>query len=178
MTNFDEFQIKDIEHALIHIDLPKQVMSCRYQNQVVATFLISSAKNGPGEKENSGCTPRGWHCIADVVGKEHPINSVFVARVFTGEIYSDNLAQQNPHRDWILSRIIRLKGMETGRNSGTGIDSFLRYIYIHGTPDSEYLGIPKSHGCIRMRNLDVIKLANWIKVGTKVFIDNHKPSLQ
>jgi len=174
MTNFHDFAIEDIEQALIHVNLPQQLMTCRYQNEELATFLISSGKNGPGEQQNSGCTPRGWHYISDIIGRDQPMNSVFVARVFTGEIYSHSLAQQYPDRDWILSRIIRLKGMEAGRNQGTGVDSFMRYIYIHGTPDSEHLGVPKSHGCIRMHNLDVMKLADWIKVGVKVFIDNHQ----
>jgi lipoprotein-anchoring transpeptidase ErfK/SrfK len=80
----------------------------------------------------------------------------------TGEIYSETLAQQYPERDWILTRIIWLQGMESGFNRGGQVDTLSRYIYIHGTPDSEPMGVPKSHGCIRMRNRDLIELFDQI----------------
>lgn len=167
-----------MSEKFICIDLQKQQMLCYLQNKPVMTYLISSGLNGPGELEGSGCTPRGWHQITEIIGLQCPIDSVFVARVWTGEIFSTEVADQNPNRDWILSRIIRLTGLEQGRNLGTGVDSYERYIYIHGTPDNEPMGVPKSHGCIRMRSKDVIKLASWVQIGTKVFIDNHPFSLR
>lgn len=147
-----------------------QKMLCYEHEQLKKTYSISTGKNGLGEIKNSECTPRGWHCVHRVIGQGNLINSVFVAREWTGEIYSPELHQQFPDRDWILTRIIQLDGMEQGYNKGGEVDSLERYIYIHGTPDSTPLGIPGSRGCIRMRNSDVIELADWICVETLVYI--------
>ena len=133
-------------------------------------YRISTAANGAGERENSGCTPRGWHRISEKFGEGQPINSVFVARQPTGEIYSDTLAAQHPERDWILTRILWLSGLELGVNQGEGCDSHARYIYIHGTPDSEPMGEPRSHGCIRMRHADLLELFDCVEVDTIVQI--------
>ena len=178
MTRLEANEIEQPEDALITIDLSRQILSCGYQGKALDTFSISSGANGPGEQENSGCTPRGWQEVADVIGLDADINAVFSGREWTGETYSPLLASQYPSRDWILTRIIRLKGLEPGRNLGAGVDTFFRYIYIHGTPDGEKMGVPKSHGCIRMHNIDVIKLAKWIKSGVKVFVDAHRPILR
>ena len=134
------------------------------------SYSISTAANGAGERENSGCTPRGWHMISEKFGDGLPINSVFVARQATGEIYTDELAAAYPARDWILTRILWLTGLEAGVNQGEGCDSHARYIYIHGTPDSEPMGEPRSHGCIRMRNTDLLALFEQVDVGTIVQI--------
>lgn len=133
-------------------------------------YSISSALNGVGEQEGSGCTPRGQHIIRDKIGAQQPLNSVFVGRQPTGEIYNAELAAQFPQRDWILSRILWLDGGQPGFNQGAGCDTYQRYIYIHGTPDTEPMGIAKSHGCIRMRNHDMIELFDLVSVGTRVNI--------
>lgn len=151
----------------IQIDIAKQQLSLVGTTHV---YAVSTALNGAGEQEGSGCTPRGAHVISDKFGADMPINSVFVGRVPTGETYSEDLAQQFPQRDWILSRILWLDGCEPGVNKGEGCDSHARYIYIHGTPDSEPMGVAKSHGCIRMRNTDVIELFDLVEVGTRVEI--------
>lgn len=146
----------------------------RQQLKLVGTpyvYSISTALNGVGEKEGSGCTPRGQHVISDKIGANEPINTVFVGRVPTGEIYSAALAAMHPKRDWILSRIMWLNGCEPGFNQGDGCDSHARYIYIHGTPDTEPMGVAQSHGCIRMRNTDVIELFELVDVGTRVEIN-------
>ena len=161
-----------VDRAFLWIHLHTQKLWVIYHSTIIASFQISSAKNGPGELENSGCTPRGWHEVAEIYGQKSKKNAVFVGRRWTGEIYSNLLAKQFPERDWILSRILRLKGLEPGFNLGGQVDSYARYIYIHGTPDTEPMGIPRSHGCIRMRNDDVIKLSDWIKLGVRVFIDS------
>lgn len=106
-----------------------------------------------------------------MIGEGAPLNAVFVARRPTGEVYSAELARQFPERDWILSRILWLCGLEPGKNRGAGVDSFRRFIYIHGTPDSEPMGIPRSHGCIRMRNRDVAELFGRLTPGIPVFIE-------
>lgn len=159
----------------ILIDIAKQCLSLYQNNDLVQAFDISTAKNGIGQLENTGCTPLGRHIIAQKIGGEYPLGAVFVGRVFTGEIYDDELGRSNPDRDWILSRILWLKGCEAGVNLGKTIDgkncdTFARYIYIHGTPDSEPMGVPMSHGCIRMRNKDVVWLYDKVEVNSSVLI--------
>jgi lipoprotein-anchoring transpeptidase ErfK/SrfK len=124
-----------------------------------------------GEKKNSECTPRGWHKIHAIIGLELPMNSVLVSRKWTGEIYTDELAAQYPDRDWILTRIVQLDGLEPGRNKGGDVDTLERYIYIHGTPDVKRLGKPGSHGCIRMNNKEIIDLGGWVTAETLVYIE-------
>ena len=155
---------------LIFISIEQQEMSCFENDKLVFTNQISTATNGVGEKINSMCTPRGWHKIHSIIGLENQINSVFVSREWTGELYSEELANQFSSRDWILTRILRLDGLEPDRNKGGDVDSLSRYIYIHGTPDSTELGKPGSHGCIRMRNNEIIKLAYWANTNTLVYI--------
>ncbi len=137
-------------------------------------FIISTAKNGIGSQEGSGCTPLGKHFIADKIGANTPINSVFVGRVATGEIYDEKLGEAYPNRDWILSRILWLSGCEEGRNKGVNeqgcCDTYQRYIYIHGTPDTEPMGQPLSHGCVRMRNEELVWLFDQVEEGTPVEI--------
>ena len=155
----------------LHIQLGKQLLSLMQDDTVLFQAPISSAENGPGEQNGSGCTPRGWHCIRAKIGTGLPENTVFVGRRPTGEIYSDALTQEQPGRDWILSRILWLSGMEPGVNRLGTVDSMRRYIYIHGTPDSEPMGVAKSHGCIRMHNKDIIRLFDMVPVYTRVLIE-------
>ncbi len=156
-----------LDQADIIIDLKHQTLSLNKLNKF---YVISTGKNGIGEAENSGKTPRGWHTVAEKFGQDLPLNSVFIARQPTGEIYSAQLAAANPDRDWILSRILWLRGLEQGFNLGEGCDTYKRYIYIHGTPDSEPMGIPMSHGCIRMRNSDIAELFELIPEQALVYI--------
>ncbi|SES74918.1 L,D-transpeptidase catalytic domain [Marinobacter segnicrescens] len=135
------------------------------------SWPVSTALNGPGEAQDSGCTPRGRHYVRAMVGWGKPEGTVFVARRPTGETWSPELSRHYPQRDWILSRIIWLCGLENGFNRGPGVDSFRRFIYIHGTPDTEPMGKPRSHGCIRMRNRDVIELFDRLVAGTPVIIE-------
>jgi len=154
----------------LEISIRQQVCRLWQADQVIFQAPVSTALNGPGEQKNSGCTPRGWHTIRACIGGRAQINSVFRGRRPTGEIYSAELAQQFPNRDWILTRILWLSGLEVGRNRLGNVDTMQRYIYIHGTPDSEPMGEPKSHGCIRMRNADVIALFDRVSAGTAVLI--------
>lgn len=134
-------------------------------------YPVSTARNGPGERIGSGCTPRGWHIIRAKIGKGLPIGAVLVGRRPTGEIYDAELAWRYPERDWILSRVLWLSGLEFGFNRLGEVDTFRRFIYIHGSPDHLIDGRPNSHGCIRMRNVDVIELFEMVHPGTLVFID-------
>lgn len=155
----------------IEIDLSTQTLTLFTEDATSSvSYVVSTALNGPGERQSSGCTPTGKHYVRAMVGGGAPLNSVFVGRRPTGEVYSLELAGQFPERDWILSRILWLCGLESGKNRGPGVDSFRRFIYIHGTPDSEPMGVPCSHGCIRMRNRDVVDLYSRVKPGTPVFI--------
>lgn len=131
---------------------------------------VSTAKNGPGEMKNSECTPRGLHTIRACIGADFPDNTIFVGRRPTGELYSDALSAQLPERDWILTRILWLSGLEVGRNRLANVDTMQRYIYIHGCPDRLPMGEPLSHGCIRMHNRDLLVLFDLVKAGTQVMI--------
>lgn len=131
---------------------------------------VSTALKGPGEQKNSGCTPRGLHQVRAKIGHDLPINTVFVGRRPTGEIYSPELGRKFPDRDWILTRILWLSGLEQGRNRLANVDTMQRYIYIHGCPDELPMGVALSHGCIRMHNDDLLTLFALIPVGTTVEI--------
>lgn len=155
---------------IIKIDAIKQLMYCYEDDKKIFEYQVSTGKNGMGEQLGSGCTPRGLHCIYSKIGLNNLINSVFISREWTGEIYTEELAKQYPDRDWILTRILQLDGLEPGKNKGGDVDSLSRYIYIHGTPDSVTLGRPGSKGCIRMNNQNIIELANWVEIGAHVYI--------
>ncbi|WP_082865388.1 MULTISPECIES: L,D-transpeptidase [unclassified Oleiphilus] len=153
----------------IEVNVKLQQLTLFNENKV-ARFSVSTALNGVGQFSDSGCTPLGYHYIRAKIGANSPINTVFAGRRPTGEIYSAKLANNFPERDWILTRIMWLSGLEPGYNRLAKVDSMRRYIYIHGTPDSEPMGQPLSHGCIRMRNKDVMDLFSRVCVGTRVLI--------
>ena len=139
-------------------------------NQLIQHYSVSTSCYGVGEGRGSNQTPRGKHIIRAKIGAGASLNTVFVGRRPTGEIYSEALAKQYPERDWILTRILWLSGCEKGLNRLGEVDTMRRYIYIHGTADESTMGTPKSHGCIRMRNLDIAKLFDLVNVGTGVEI--------
>ena len=136
----------------------------------MARYLVSTAANGVGCTKDSGCTPLGAHIIRAKIGADAPVNTVFVGRRPTGEICTPELMAQYANRDWILTRILWISGTEVGFNRLGNVDTMQRYIYIHGTPDSTDMGEVGSHGCVRMRNADVIELFDLVEAGTKVFI--------
>jgi L,D-transpeptidase YbiS len=155
----------------IRVSLAQQQLELQENGETVAGFPVSTARNGPGEKSGSGCTPRGRHSIRIRIGGDQPLNTVFAGRRPTGQVYSEELARQNPDSDWILTRILWLTGKEPGFNRGGDVDTLRRYIYIHGTPDSEPMGVPMSHGCIRMRNHDLVRLYDLVEAGDEVIIE-------
>ena len=155
---------------MIDIDVGRQTLTLLEEGSPRVTYSVSTGANGTGERANSGCTPLGRHRVRIKIGDGVPKNSVFVGRRSTGEIYSPELAAQFPERDWILTRILWLTGAEPGRNRGRAVDTLRRYIYIHGAPRSEPLGTPASHGCIRMRNTDIIELFPLVNPGMSVNI--------
>lgn len=155
----------------IDISITDQILTLRDAAGVsLATYAVSTALNGTGQVKDSGCTPVGRHIVRAKIGAGQPVNTVFAGRRPTGEIWSPELAENFPDRDWILTRILWLSGCERGVNRLGDCDTMQRYIYIHGTPDSEPMGVPNSHGCIRMRSADVLELFEQVPVGTQVLI--------
>lgn len=155
---------------IIDIDLACQRLELTEPGTTTLRFDISSARNGPGELLDSHCTPRGWHEIYAKIGAGCEPNTVFVGRKPTGEVYCDALRRANPNRDWMLTRILWLSGIEPGRNQGDDVDTKDRYIYLHGCPDDVVMGRPGSIGCIRLRNVDVVTLYDRVSIGTRVHI--------
>lgn len=156
---------------LLYISFTRQNMLAFSGNRLWRRFVVSTGKNGIGERQGSEKTPRGWHRVHTIIGQTFPENTVWVARQPTGEIYTKALAKAYPERDWILTRIIQIEGLEQGRNLGGDVDTLKRFIYIHGTPDTTPLGMPGSHGCIRMANADVMALTEWVDERTLVYLE-------
>ena len=173
----------------IVISILDQLLFLYAENTIVKRYPIATAKNGISQQEGSECTPLGRHQIVEKIGVDAAENAVFIGRQWNGELYTENLAYENPERDWILTRILWLGGLENGFNSGylehkkalkqitkqphkpaISCDTKKRYIYIHGCPDSHAMQIPSSHGCIKMRNNDIIELFDSVTVNTKVLI--------
>lgn len=154
----------------IDIDIGLQRLRLWQGGALLRVYSVSTARNGPGEREGSECTPRGLHRIAEKIGAGAPANTVFVARRPTGERYDPALRASHPGRDWILTRILWLEGCEPGRNRDGEVDSRRRFIYIHGSPDDVAMGVPGSRGCVRMRNTDVVELFDLVELGTPVDI--------
>ena len=154
----------------IEINISKQTLRLFEGNDLIKQYTISTAKKGPGEQMDSECTPRGKHLIREKIGAGCEANTVFVGREPTGELYHPELREQFPDRDWILTRILWLSGCEAGKNKGGNVDSYDRYIYIHGGPDDLAMGVPGSRGCVRMRNEDMIELFDLIETETGVNI--------
>lgn len=157
----------------IVINIPSQELGLYDDNEnVIRHYRISSAKNGVGQVNGSFCTPLGKHIIRAKIGAGQPVNTVFVRRRPTGEIYTPELGASFPGRDWILTRILWLSGCEPGFNRLGPVDTMRRYIYIHGSPDNVEMGKPGSIGCIRMRNNDLLELFDLVNAGTEVYINN------
>lgn len=151
----------------VRVDVSDQKLYLFRGNQLLKAYPVSTAKNGIGNREGSERTPLGWHQVAKKIGGEAPINTIFINRKNTGRIFTGGNAKKE---DLITSRILWLEGLEPGVNKGKNIDSFTRFIYIHGTAEEELIGRPASHGCIRMRNTDVIELFNILPLRSRVLI--------
>lgn len=155
----------------IEISVARQTLQLLHDDgQLIKAYTISSAAKGVGEQMGSYQTPRGQHRIRARIGDGLPLGAVLRGRRPTGEVCTPQLMQAQPDRDWILTRILWLCGEESGKNRGGQVDTMRRYVYIHGTPDSVMLGVPGSHGCIRMRNTDMVDLFDRVPVGTSVSI--------
>jgi L,D-transpeptidase YbiS len=158
------------ERVSVRVSLAAQTLELWRNQRLWKTYSVSTSKHGAGEVRGSFKTPLGRHIVRAKIGAGAPLNTVFRGRRPTGEIYSPELARAHPDRDWILTRILWLSGTEIGRNRLGGVDTMRRYIYIHGTPDTEPLGVPGSIGCIRMANRDIMELFDLVAAGTTVDI--------
>ncbi|GLK90641.1 L,D-transpeptidase [Pseudomonas turukhanskensis] len=155
----------------LHISIADQQLYGFTAGQLVLRLPVSTALNGAGEQNGSNRTPRGLHQVRAKIGAGLPLGAVLRGRRWTGETWNADLHAQFPGRDWILSRILWLSGCEPGINRLGAVDTFRRYIYLHGTPDSEPMGAPLSHGCIRLRNADVLELFDRVPFHCPVKID-------
>lgn len=160
----------DKDEFWIDVDIANHSLSLFRGDNSLWQVPVSTASNGAGEQLGSEQTPRGWHQVDAKIGGDQIENTVFVGRRTTGEIYTPELAHAEPDRDWVLSRILWLAGLEEGKNCSGNVDTQRRYIYLHGTPAKVGLGQPGSHGCVRMNSPDIIYLFDQVSVGTKVFI--------
>jgi len=157
--------------VLIRIRIPTQTLELFGDDGAcIRRYAVSTARNGPGERTGSHCTPRGRHVVRAKIGAGEPIGAAFRGRRPTGEVWTPEVGAQMPGRDWILTRILWLSGKEPGVNRLGEVDTMRRYIYIHGTPDTEPMGVPLSIGCVRMRNREVAELFDLVPAGTPVEI--------
>lgn len=158
------------EATWLEIDTAAQRLVVWQGDEAGVCYAVSTATAGTGQQEGSGQTPLGWHYVRAAIGAGRPPGTVFRGRRPTGELYSEALAAAHPGRDWILTRILWLCGLEPGVNRGGEVDSQRRYIYLHGTPPSEPMGQPRSHGCIRLHDADLLALFALAVPGTPVWL--------
>ena len=158
------------ESAHIEVDISEQRLYLIENSLIKASYPISTSKYGEGSIENSFKTPLGKHSIKEMIGEEAEINTIFTSRINTKRSATIIDQFEDTDNDYVTSRIIWLDGEEDGFNKGGNVDSFRRYIYIHGTHEEGLIGTKASHGCIRMFNYDVIELFNLVNIGTKVLI--------
>ena len=158
------------ESAHIEVDISEQRLYLIENNLIKASYPISTSKYGEGSIQNSFKTPLGEHSIKEMIGEEAEINTIFTSRINTKRSATIIDQYEDTDNDYVTSRIIWLDGEEEGFNKGENVDSFRRYIYIHGTHEEGLIGTKASHGCIRMFNYDVIELFKLVNIGTKVLI--------
>ena len=165
-----ELSLDKTRKLFIRVVIAEQTLYLLENDAVIKRYDISASAYGVGNKAGSNKTPLGMHKVVSKFGKNAELNTIFKSRKNTGRIAEINYDKQKTPGDLITSRILWLAGLEEGVNKGSGIDSYLRHIYIHGTPDEGLIGSPASHGCIRMRNSDVVELFDLVPVGTIVNI--------
>ena len=165
---FSVITYAEITH--IEVDISEQRLYLIENSLIIASYPISTSKYGEGSIENSFKTPLGEHSIKEMIGEEAKINTIFTSRINTKRLATIIDQFEDTDNDYVTSRIMWLDGEEDGFNKGGNVDSFRRYIYIHGTHEEGLIGTKASHGCIRMFNYDVIELFNLVNIGTKVLI--------
>jgi lipoprotein-anchoring transpeptidase ErfK/SrfK len=154
----------------LEVDIIRQQLIAWQDRSPLADWPVSTALAGAGQREGSGQTPLGWHYVRAAIGNGQPVGTVYRGRRPTGEHFTPELAAAHPERDWILTRILWLCGLERGVNRGGTVDSQRRYIYLHGTPPGEPMGVPRSHGCIRLRDEALLEVVSLAPPGTPVWL--------
>jgi lipoprotein-anchoring transpeptidase ErfK/SrfK len=157
----------------IYIGVKRQKLYLISDTTVILSFPISTSKYGVGSEKNSEKTPVGLHQIKTKVGEETPLNGIILGNAYTGKNATIITEEKSGKIDDVTTRALRLEGLEKNINKGGNVDSYSRSIYIHGTPEEGLIGTPASHGCIRMKNNDVITLFDKVKAGTYVIILNN-----
>lgn len=156
----------------IKINVTQQQLDLLDENgNILQQYPVSTATKGTGNQNGSEQTPLGLHRIKDKIGGAMPVNEVFIGRVPHGNLEECIESNIDLPDDVIMSRIMWLEGMEPGRNQGGYVDTYQRYIYIHGTNDEDKIGTPASIGCIRMRNEDIVNLYRMVDIGSEVLIE-------
>ena len=154
----------------ILVDIVTQTLHLISDAQIKQSYTVSTSKFGEGCEQDSQKTPLGAHLVAECIGDEQPLGAIFKARQATGEVAAIINDAESNELDLIITRILRLRGVERGINQGNGLDSYQRYIYIHGTHEGGLLGTPASHGCVRMASSDIIQLYDQVDQDTFVYI--------
>lgn len=154
------------EGIVLYVSVRSQRMYLVVDREMEAEYVVSTARNGLGGRQHSERTPVGLHRVVKKFGDGVPPYGIFKHRIFTGQVANPGEGEG----DLITSRILWLQGLEPGINAGGGVDSMERGIYIHGTAEEASIGTPSSHGCIRMRDRDVIDLYGRVPMGTLVVI--------
>ena len=163
---------------ILYVSLSDQKMHHIKADKIIGTYIISSSRYGIGNQSGSQKTPLGLHRIKEKIGDDTPLNGRMEGRVFHGEIATIYTDQTKSMTDDVTTRILYLEGLEEGKNKGEGVDSYERYIYIHGTSEEGFLGRPASHGCIRMKNIEILELYDKVKINTLVYISSSMDSLK
>lgn len=155
---------------VLYISLKNQRMYHYKEGTVAKDYIISGAAKGAGNQSGSNQTPTGLHNICQKIGDDVPLGGILKSKVYTGKVATIYTDSTDVEEDHVTTRIMSLCGEEPGINKGGKVDSFNRYVYIHGTPEEGLLGKPASHGCIRMVNQEVVDLYNEVEKGTLVLI--------
>ncbi len=155
---------------LLLVRIATQTMQFFRRGELVRSFVVSTSRRPPSNVKDSLGTPRGWHEIAERIGGEQPLGMVFKGRVPTGRHFSEYGSDEAAPGALITSRILRLRGLEPGVNRGGDVDTFDRYVYIHGTNHEDKIGTPQSAGCVLLRNLDIVHLYEKVRAGDIVWI--------
>lgn len=159
-------------NSFIYVEVKQQRLHFIESDSIVKSYVISTGAKGLGNKHNSFKTPSGLHEISSMLGDNVPPGGILRGSWYTGKLAKITRDSTICKEDIVCTRAMRLRGLEKGKNAGSGIDTHNRHIYIHGTPDEGMLGTPISHGCIRMANNDIIELFDLVDTHTKVIILN------
>ena len=157
---------------ILLVSIAEQEMYHQKDGKSVKTYVISTSLKPPSCRENSWGTPLGLHRVCEIIGGDQPLGMVYRARKPINCLYWECDVEMRK-KNLITSRILRLEGLQPGLNNGEGIDTFDRFVYIHGTNHEEKLGTPSSSGCIQLSNQDVIELAEGVPTGTHLFISEN-----